>query len=271
MEQGTKRPCVKAAVFDIDGTLLPAGQAALPSRVCRALAALQAKGVPVIVATGRAPFAARLARGAAKPDYLVSCTGCLVQDKAGAVQEALRMTEEEMYALVDFCEDYELPLDFVFEDGYYVYVEYQRMMCASHAPGVEDFLKDGEDQVRHLQGMPYAACVYAPEARLFQFTEKYGHLGLRFLPFAHGRDKFDVVCADADKAAAVGRLLERLGISWAETAAFGDGENDERLLAAAGVPVAMENGWERLKTPGRFVAPPCAEAGVAVWLEKYVL
>lgn len=270
MEQ-VRRIALKAAVFDIDGTLLPAGRAALSDRVCRALAALQKKGVPVIIATGRAPFAARKALGKARPDYLVSCTGCLVQDKNGETLEAARMTEEEMYALVDFCEDYELPLDFVFEDGYYVYVEYARMMAAPHTPGVEHFLKDGEDQVRHLQGMPYAACVYAPEDRVRQFRQKYGHLGLRFLPFAHGRDKFDAVRADADKAAAVGRLLERLGLSWAETAAFGDGENDAQLLAAAGVPVAMADGWEPLKTQGRFVAPPCAEDGAAQWLEKYVL
>ena len=48
--------------------------------------------------------------------------------------------------------------------------------------------------------------------------------------------------ADAGKAAGVGRLLERLGISWAETAAFGDGENDAELLEAAGFAVAMEGG-----------------------------
>ena len=270
MEQA-QRMTVRAAVFDIDGTLLPAGQAVLSGRVCRALAALQEQGVPVIVATGRAPFAARQALGKARPDYLVSCTGCLVQGKGGEILEAMRMTGEEMYALVDFCEDYELPLDFVFEDGYYVYVEYQRMMAAPHTPGVEHFLKDGEDQVRHLQGMPYAACVYAPEDRVRQFQRKYGHLGLRFLPFAHGRDKFDAVRGDADKAAAVGRLLTRLGIPWAQAAAFGDGENDERMLAAAGVPVVMDNGWEPLKTPGRWIAPPCAEDGAAQWLEKYIL
>ena len=29
------------------------------------------------------------------------------------------MTNEEMYALVDFCEDYNYPLQFNFRDGYY--------------------------------------------------------------------------------------------------------------------------------------------------------
>ena len=54
---------IKACVFDIDGTLLPGGQQALNARVKAALRALQQKGVAVLVASGRAPFAARVALG----------------------------------------------------------------------------------------------------------------------------------------------------------------------------------------------------------------
>ena len=65
------------------------------------------------------------------------------------------MTAEEMYALVDYCEDDELPLDFVFDDGYYVYVEYERMARLA-VPSVQKFLIDGEDQTRHPRG--HALC-----------------------------------------------------------------------------------------------------------------
>ena len=37
------------------------------------------------------------------------------------------MTNEEMYALVDFCEDYNYPLQFNFRDGYYAYCEYESL------------------------------------------------------------------------------------------------------------------------------------------------
>ena len=105
-------------------------------------------------------------------------------------------------------------------------------------------LRDGEDQVRHLQDMPFGACAAMDARHAAAFEAKYGHLGLRFIPFAPGR--YDVLRAGAGKAAGVGRLLERLGISWAETAAFGDGENDAELLEAAGFAVAMEGGAQSL-------------------------
>ena len=63
-----------------------------------------------------------------------------------------RMTPEEMYALVDFCEDHELPLEFIFSDAYYVYVEYAAFVekyCGQNAASgfFDSVLRDGEDQV----------------------------------------------------------------------------------------------------------------------------
>ena len=54
---------IKAAVFDIDGTLTARGQSGLSPAVRRALDALRAAGVTLIVATGarRSPRATRWA------------------------------------------------------------------------------------------------------------------------------------------------------------------------------------------------------------------
>lgn len=261
---------IKAAVFDIDGTLTARGQSGLSPAVRRALDALRAAGVTLIVATGRAPFAARDALGGFWPDYLVCATGAVIQDRAGRTVRASRMTAEEMYALVDYCEDDELPLDFVFDDGYYVYVEYERMARLA-VPSVQKFLIDGEDQTRHLEDMPYAACVCAPDGRFDGFFEKYGHLGLRALPFAERSSFYDVVHRTDDKADSIGYLLEKLGASWRETAAFGDGVNDERMLACAGLAVVMEDAEPQLKQPGRVIAPPAAQDGVAWAIEHCIL
>lgn len=260
----------KACVFDIDGTILAKGAPGLSPRTKAAMAALREKGVAIIVATGRAPFAARYALGDFRPDYLVCSTGALVQDKAGKAVYRHAMSAEEMYALVDYCEDHEVPMDFVFDDGYYAYVEYERLKA--HAmQGTRRFLLDGQDQVRHLQGMPYAACLYAAPGQLDGFAAKYGHLGLRFLPFASAGCFYDVLSPGTDKAASVSLTLEKLGLSWAEAAAFGDGLNDEELLAAAGLAVVMGNGEEKLKLPGRLIAPACEEDGAAAVIEQYIL
>ena len=46
---------IKAAFFDIDGTLLPFHAKALPESTVQALAALRKNGVKTFIATGRPP------------------------------------------------------------------------------------------------------------------------------------------------------------------------------------------------------------------------
>ena len=248
---------IKAAVFDIDGTLVPYGAPGPGQAAVQALRELAQSGVAVVIATGRARYTAQWVLGSGiKPDYFAAVNGADVTDAAGRPVWQSRMTPEEMYALVDFCEDHELPLEFIFSDAYYVYVEYAAFVekyCGQNAASgfFDSVLRDGEDQVRHLQDMPFGACAAMDARHAAAFEAKYGHLALRFIPFAPGR--YDVLRAGAGKAAGVGRLLERLGISWAETAAFGDGENDAELLEAAGFAVAMEGG----AAPGRRGGPRC--------------
>ena len=261
---------IKAALFDIDRTLLAQGTHEITPRNLKALEDLRNAGVTLIVATGRAPFAARDALGKFEPDYLVCATGALVQDRAGKPVYANYMTQEEMYALVDYCEDYELPLDFVYDEGYVAYVEYEKLKQLSTSSSGK-FVLDGEDQVRHLQGLPYVACVYALPGQFDGFFEKYGHLNLRTLPFANGCGFHDVVHENDDKADSIEMLLNRLGLTWEQTAAFGDGLNDEKMLSCAGMPVVMENGEDNLKLPGRVIAPACKDDGVAQVIETLLL
>ena len=49
------RPDIRAAFFDIDGTLLPFGAQQIPADTRAALAALRRQGVGVYIATGRPP------------------------------------------------------------------------------------------------------------------------------------------------------------------------------------------------------------------------
>ena len=266
---------IKAAVVDIDGTLVPYGAPGPGQAAVQALRELAQSGVAVVIATGRARYTAQWVLGSGiKPDYFAAVNGADVTDAAGRPVWQSRMTHEEMYALVDFCEDHELPLEFIFSDAYYVYVEYAAFVekyCGQNAASgfFDSVLRDGEDQVRHLQDMPFGACAAMDARHAAAFEAKYGHLGLRFIPFAPGR--YDVLRAGAGKAAGVGRLLERLGISWAETAAFGDGENDAELLEAAGFAVAMEGGAQSLLPLADAVAPAAALDGAAAAVREYLL
>ena len=261
---------IKAAIFDIDGTLLPFGAAQPSAATVKALKELRKKGIAVIIATGRALFNAKTALGAVKADYYVCVNGNWITDAVGRTLYENTLSTEKMYCLVDYCEDYDLPLNFIFNDAYHVYVEYAAY-CDVYSKVEEDTscMCDGEDQTRHLISMPYAASTVMDEADVQAFQNKYGYLGLNFVPF--GQDNYDVLRTGSHKTAGIGKLLEKLGIDLSETAAFGDGANDAELLGAACFYVAMANGNANLQEIADVVAPDSADDGVAQIIYRYLL
>lgn len=243
----------KAAVFDIDGTLVCEGRQGPDEQTLRAVRGLQQAGISVAVATGRCLAAAKQILGALQPDYYLTCNGAYCVSAQGEALFAQTLSAQDMYALVDFCENDEHPLAFAYPEGYYAYVEYERFF-AHYAAGhtSPDFVYDNENQTRHLQGAPYGAVLYAPAAAQQAFCAQYAHLGLSVLPFgAHGADVF---YTQTDKAHALTVLARRCGISCGEIAAFGDGLNDAAMLRKAGVGAAMRSGHTSLHRQADLVA-----------------
>ena len=66
-------------------------------------------------------------------------------------------------------------------------------------------------------------------------------------------------------------LCAALGIDMSECIAIGDAQNDEEMLKAAGLKVAMENGSKAVKALADVVAPDCDSDGVAAIIEQYLL
>lgn len=72
-----------------------------------------------------------------------------------------------------------------------------------------------------------------------------------------------------DKGCAFARLCQMLGINKENTAAFGDNANDEPLVRAAGLFVAMGNAREDFKKTSDMVADTNEHDGVAKILNKF--
>ena len=199
-------------VLDIDGTLRPHGEPRVPKENVDALRTVQKAGVKLVIATGRcrAEIPAKMLRGI-RPDYWICAAGAQVEDAAGTALYTSHMTAEEMYALVDFCEDYEHPLGFSFSDGGYVYLDYEAFHVQEKAAALEGCLKDGEDQDRHLLDMPFSAFGMLAAEDIAKFQAKYGYLGLKFLPY-HVTG-CDILRAGQDKATGLQALLDHLGLA----------------------------------------------------------
>ena len=249
---------------DFDNTLVPFGEPKPRPAVVKAVKKLQAAGGRFVLSTGRGYCVVRKEQlGGIRFDYAITCNGACVVDKNGTIVAEHPLTNEEMYALVDFCEDYNYPLQFNYRDAYYAYCEYDALKGFYDAmPKSGLTCLDGEDQDRHLIDMPHAAFVVMPPQELAHFNEKFGHLNLHFMQVGGvGKDGwccYDVVRGGMDKGVGLADLCEKIGLTLADAVAAGDSANDVGMLKAAGLGCCMSNGTPRRQGRSRPSHRGCA-------------
>jgi Cof subfamily protein (haloacid dehalogenase superfamily) len=81
----------------------------------------------------------------------------------------------------------------------------------------------------------------------------------------------EIYAGGVSKGKALDRVRRRIGCARSEIIAFGDGNNDLDLLAAAGTGVAMANATPEMKSAAGYVTDACNDDGVARFLEEKVL
>lgn len=265
----------KLLLLDIDGTLRPEGCAQIPAENAAALKAIQRAGVKVAIATGRGRtgIGKDLLRGF-KPDGWVCAGGAQLVDAKGADFALHRLTQEEMYALVDFFEDHDCPLRFTFHDANYAYIGYEDFICHEKAKNLDNHIVDGEDQDHHLQEMPFGAFGFLPRELAEEFNKKYGYLGLELVYSYPGGLGCDILQDGVNKGTGLLEMTSHFGLGLNEAVAVGDGDNDVPMLQAAGLSIAVANGSEAAKAAADQVGPAAAPCGVAelcrrLWPEAF--
>lgn len=254
----------KLLLLDIDGTLRPSSCEQIPRENAAAVRAVQKAGVKIAIATGRGRTG--VGKGLLrdlKPDYWVCAGGAQLVDAKGSDLALHRLTPEEMYALVDFFEDYELPLRFTFHDANYAYIDFAEFDRREKAKNLYNNIVDGEDQDHHLEEMPFGCFGFLPQEKAAQFQQKYGYLGLQFLYSYPGSDGCDIMQKGVNKGTGLCELAALAGLTPEEYVAVGDGDNDAAMLAAAGLGIAMANGSANAKAAANRTGPDAEPHGVA--------
>jgi Cof subfamily protein (haloacid dehalogenase superfamily) len=258
----------RALALDVDGTLVCSAQKKITEKTTAALKDLQSRGVIIILATGRSSFASTGAILGADfaPDWRVCVNGALILDAAGRTVSEQRFTRADVENVTAFAESYSLPLNFTFDDAYYVYNRFDAFVAyyTSHAGSVP-YLRDGSDHKRHQQSLPYGAYINMPGIDRSLLTRQCPNMKL--MESAPG--SFDLSLLDVDKRHGVAWVLSQTGIGSDELVAVGDSENDAELLSAAGLGVAMANAPEPIRALAGHVTGSVLEDGVAMVIEQF--
>jgi hypothetical protein len=264
--------------LDLDGTAVEGGQ--LPNeRVRRAVAAAEARGACVVLATGR-PFlsARRYAEAFNLRTPLICFQGALVKEMAGS-QDTLFFEQlpggplDEVIALAE-AQSLELTL-YSEERIYYSHTTRPKPFYdlwfgipGGTVPRLHDALRE-----IHAHGLVPLKGLFIGEpdendGLVPQLAERFdGRLSV-----VRSHDLFvEVTSPNVSKGAALAFVAERFGIPREEVIAVGDSGNDVSMVQWAGLGVAMANATPDVHAVADWVAPPVSDDGVVEVIERFLL
>ena len=261
---GGKR--IRAAFFDVDGTLITVGGHRMPPSVAPALQALQRSGVQVFLCTGR--HALEIEEENMLPgitvDGAVYMNGQLCELQGQIVRET-PIPARDLSALKQFLQKKNCSCIFLEKDRMYANcvdsrMEVEQAKIGTAVPAVRD-ISDLENR-RIYQVIPFV-------------NEEEEEELLRQMP--HCRTKrwgdavVDLMSRTGGKENGIRALCAAIGITTEETIAFGDADNDLEMLQLAGIGVAMGNALPQVRACADMVTDTVENDGIAHALRRLKL
>lgn len=254
---------IKAAFFDVDGTLLSHKTKQVPPSARAALAKLQAQGVLCIVATGRhIGHLMKLPVADIPFDAYLTLNGQMMLDKDQNLLFSVPITGKVKNLLLKQFEAHAYPALIVEEKS--MYLNY----VSDHVREVNEAISTSVAQVGSYQGGEiYQVCAYLrPEEE--HLVDPIAENCVLTRWHCGG---MDIIAKGGGKMAGIKRYLGQIGIAPEEIIAFGDGENDLDMIRFAGIGVAMGNGVESVKAVADFVTADIDDDGIDKALRHYNL
>jgi len=254
---------IKAAFFDVDGTLLSHNTYSVPPGTVEALKKLREQGIPCIVATGRhRTEMEKLPLEGLTFDGYITLNGQLGLDGEKRMLFGVPIEGEAKRLLLELFNDHTLPALLLEEDR--VYLNY----FAPVVQQVQDAISTPVPPFGTYGGAPiYQACLYLPDGKHECLPKLREHCVVTWWDSGG----VDVIAKGGGKVAGIQRFLERSGIKREEIIAFGDGENDLEMLQFAGIGVAMGNAEAAVKQAADYVTASVDDEGIAKALTHFGL
>ena len=265
-----KIPC-RMAALDLDGTLLNSDHV-VTRRNCEALRKLSKEGVLVVLVSGRMhqsilPISNQI--GLENP--IISYNGGMVKHaKTGEVFHHTPIAATTAMELVDYCDQRDIHLNFCLDDQLYIrtenaWSELYESRTGVHATAVGDLRKLTEGEPTKMQALDTPENV---ESLLIDFQRDFGD---RLYITRTQIEYIEFMNPEVSKGPALEALASHAGVPMRLVVAFGDGDNDKSMMAAAGFSVAMGNSIDELRECADYITESNDNDGVAQAVERLLL
>ncbi len=254
---------IKIIFFDIDGTLIPFDKK-ISLNTIQTLKMLKARGVKLVLATGRSPMLVPHFEGV-DFDAFLTYNGSYCYDKE---QEIFKKTLDRDDVLIMVANAQEINRPVSLATG-------NRLV----ANGIDEDLK----QYYAFSNLDITIStdfdLIAAEEEVYQIMlgcrqKDYPTLlkNVKSAKIVAWWDKaVDIIPASIDKGKAVGKILQHYHLTKEQSMAFGDGNNDVQMLKAVGRGIAMGNGSEQLKEIADDICPEAADDGIYFYCKEHKL
>ncbi|MDF7679571.1 sugar-phosphatase [Enterobacteriaceae bacterium ESL0689] len=267
---------IKLIAIDMDGTLLLPDHTISPA-VKEAIAAARARGVNVVLTTGR-PYTGvqnylQELQMTGEGDYCITYNGALVQkagDGSRVIQIPLNYQDyrylEQLSRELE-CHFHALDFNNLYTANRHIspYTVHESFISTIPLVFCEAEKMDPDTQFLKVMMIDEPAILDHAIARIpAAVKEKY--TVLKSAPFF-----LEILDKRASKGASVKLLSDALNIKPQEVMAIGDQENDISMIEFAGMGVAMENATPAVKACADFITYTNQQDGVAYAIDKFVL
>lgn len=255
---------IKAAFFDLDGTLVSFKTHTIPESTLRALDLLRRNGVKLFMASGR-HRSMMYQLGDLKFDGYVTINGCITYID-GKIIDKHPIPHDVVLKKLAYMDKHPMPSCFVCEDGLvmnYLNKDTDAIfeLLAFPTPPLQDLYKAVE--TRDV----YQFISFCPQSEdAIMMNELGGCDSQRW------HDLFtDIVPKGISKVMGIKAIENHMGITRDEIATFGDGGNDIEMLEYAGLGIAMGNAAPIVQSRANVVTSSVDEDGILNAVNKWIL
>lgn len=254
---------IKAAFFDIDGTILKIHENRISGRCAAALNTLQENGTKIFLSTGR-PLAAVPVFENVRFDGILCFNGQLYCEHGKTVFERSLDPHDVNQIIANI---HALP------------VKKGIVLCNAGGLACDTLDDDLIRYMNHAIERDQKAFSHKKNETLYQIIVGMNHREQEQILKNTSSSKIvywceyglDIIPKEGGKDEGMRKVARLYDIRPDETIAFGDGLNDLPMIRAAGIGVAMENGYDALKQEADFVTKSVEDEGVEFALKHFHL